>query len=104
MARGADEKNSVINKILETFDGSFLYNNGKEIRVPINDVQIKITLACAKENVTAGEDTMLPGAKEKESNKEVETISFKETKAEQLKPTEEEKKNVEQLLKTLGML
>ena len=51
MAKGADEKLQITKKILSTFDGSFLYNDGKEVRIPIGDVQIKVTLTCAKENV-----------------------------------------------------
>ena len=100
MARGQDEKNSVINKILETFDGSFLYNNGKEIRVPVKDVQIKIVLSCAKENVAAGADTALPGAKDKTS----EAISTENKELKELEPTKEEKEKVESLLSSLGMM
>ena len=100
MARGQDEKNSVINKILETFDGSFLYNNGKEIRVPVKDVQIKIVLSCAKENVAAGADLALPGAEDKTSVTVLtENEGFKE-----LEPTKEEKEKVESLLSSLGMM
>ena len=33
MAKGAESKVRVMNKILETFDGSFLYNNNKEILI-----------------------------------------------------------------------
>lgn len=54
--KGAEAKAEITKKLLETFEGSFLYNGGKEIRIPFNeaeagDVQIKITLTCAKENV-----------------------------------------------------
>ena len=51
MAKGATEKSLITTKILETFQGSFLWNEGKEIRIPINDVEIKVTLTCAKENI-----------------------------------------------------
>ena len=34
MARGADSKLEITRKILETFEGSFLFNDGKEIRIP----------------------------------------------------------------------
>ena len=60
MARGAEEKLQIQNQILETFNGAFAY--GKEIRVPVGDVQIKIVLTCAKDNVAAGADEMIPGA------------------------------------------
>ena len=61
MARGADEKLSVQNQILGLFPNAFVY--GKEIRVPVGDVQIKIALTCAKDNVEPGGDVALPGAK-----------------------------------------
>ena len=65
MAKGAIAKQEVSKKILETFVGSFLYNDGKEIRIPCNEngeiVQIKVALTCAKENVECGTDTALPG-------------------------------------------
>ena len=47
MAKGAESKAKFISEILKTFEGSFLYNGGKEIRVPMqedgNDIQLKIT-------------------------------------------------------------
>ena len=59
-SRGAEEKLQIQNQILETFNGAFAYD--KEIRVPVGDVQIKIVLTCAKDNVAAGADEMIPGA------------------------------------------
>lgn len=65
MARGAEAKAIVTKKILSTFEGSFLYNDGKEIRIPMGEngetVQIKVALTCAKENVSVGADVALPG-------------------------------------------
>ena len=65
MARGTQAKSDVMQKILETFSGSFKYNDGKEIRVPVMEggelVQIKITCTCAKENVEIGADAAIPG-------------------------------------------
>ena len=60
MARGAEEKLQIQNQILETFNGAFVY--GKEISVPVGDVQIKVVLTCAKDNVAAGADETIPGA------------------------------------------
>ena len=60
MARGAEEKLQIQNQILETFNGAFIY--GKEIRIPVGDVQIKVVLTCAKDNVAAGADETIPGA------------------------------------------
>jgi hypothetical protein len=57
MARGQESKQIITKKILETFEGSFLYNQGmyKEIRIPIQEngeiIQIKCVLTAAKINV-----------------------------------------------------
>ena len=61
MARGQEEKLIVINKIKEVFPEAFEYD--KTIRIPIGDVQIKVTLTAAKDNVEPGGDTAVPGAK-----------------------------------------
>ena len=65
MARGAESKLKVQKQILEAFPGSFLYNDGKEIRIPMSEggevVQIKVALTCAKENVEIGADAAIPG-------------------------------------------
>lgn len=56
MARGSESKVTVTNKILEVFPNAFVY--GKEIRIPLvengEEVQIKVALTCAKENVAGG--------------------------------------------------
>lgn len=61
MARGTESKSYITQKILETFEGSFLYNDGKEIRIPLKEdgeiVQIKVTLTCAKTNVSTEDST-----------------------------------------------
>ena len=61
MAKGAEEKQIVIDKIKEVFPESFEYD--KVIRIPIGDVQIKVALTCAKDNVEPGGDVAVPGAK-----------------------------------------
>ena len=52
MAKGAESKSLVTKKILETFPDAFLYNNDKEIRIPLTEqgetVEIKVVLSCAK--------------------------------------------------------
>lgn len=64
MARGSQAKEAITQKLLSTFEGSFAYD--KEIRIPFNEngeeVQIKVTLTCAKENVSAGNDKATPMA------------------------------------------
>ena len=61
MARGQEEKLIVINKIKEVFPEAFEYD--KTIRIPIGDIQIKVTLTAAKDNVEPGEDVAVPGVK-----------------------------------------
>ena len=61
MARGQEEKLIVINKIKEVFPEAFEYD--KTIRIPIGDVQVKVTLTAAKDNVEPGGDTAVPGVK-----------------------------------------
>lgn len=60
-ARGQEEKQKVLDKIKEVFPEAFEYD--KVIRIPIGDVQIKVALTCAKDNVEPGGDVAVPGAK-----------------------------------------
>lgn len=98
MARGAESKVRVMNKILETFDGSFLYNNNKEIRIPCEEdgqiVEIKVALTCAKTNVGGDSAPMESGV---QSNEVV------NAPAAAMEPTEEEKQNIAELMSRLGL-
>lgn len=96
MAKGAIAKKEIMQKIIEMFPGSFLYNNDKEVRINSteegNPVQIKITLTCAKipvENENGIFET---------NNSNI--IEFKDTPKSQdiVEPTEEEKANLKALL------
>ena len=98
MARGATEKEIVVSKILETFEGSFLYNGGKEIRIPVGEVQIKVALTCAKENVASGSDTVLPGVTPQVTNA-FDTVAEKV----EVRATEEEVTLVNSLIDKLGL-
>ena len=60
-ARGQEEKQKVLDKIKEVFPEAFEYD--KTIRIPIGDVQIKVTLTAAKDNVEPGGDAAVPGVK-----------------------------------------
>lgn len=95
MAKGAISKQKIIEKILSTFENSFLYD--KEIRIPMEEdnaeVQIKVTLTCAKTNVAAGNDAAVPTPSAKQesvfnNNAEI---------------TPEEKKEVSNLIEKLGL-
>lgn len=106
MARGSIAKTEITKKLLDTFNGSFLYNDGKEIRIPYTEegelLQIKVTLTCAKENVNQGDDNALPGTVETGTTAApFEPIVTKEEKI--IEPTEEEKQNVSDLLRALGL-
>ena len=94
MAKGAESKTKIINKILETFEGSFLYD--KEIRIPMTEngeqVQIKCTLTCAKVNVNAEGDNT-PNKRESAFDNEPVITQI----------TEEEKKEVVNLIEKLGL-
>ena len=60
-SRGAEEKQIVIDKIKEVFPEAFEYD--KTIRIPIGDIQIKVALTAAKDNVEPGGDVAVPGVK-----------------------------------------
>ena len=67
--KGTATKAIIQKKILETFPGSFLYNDGKEIRITMQedgaDVQIKVALTAAKTPVSAdGEEFAVNPAQE----------------------------------------
>lgn len=102
MARGAAAKEAIFAKILETFEGSFMYNNGKEVRIPFDEgsgeIQIKVTLTAAKDNVSPSGDVK-PAAVAQET---ATTSNFPAPKT-KVEPTQEEKQNVEDLLKALGL-
>lgn len=93
MAKGAQAKDEIMKKILSTFERSFIY--GKEIRIPMeesgDEVQIKVTLTCAKENV--------PNPEVIEINKnEGKVFSEKD-----IQFSQDEKDKVNSLLKQLGI-
>ena len=102
MAKGAESKSKVQKQILEAFPGSFLYNDAKEIRIPMSEggemVQIKVALTCAKENVEIGADNAVPG----DFPAPKMTAPTPERTA-PVQPTEAEKQTVADLLKSLGL-
>ena len=102
MARGQEEKLIVINKIKEVFPEAFEYD--KVIRIPIGDVQIKVALTAAKDNVEPGGDMVVPGVK----IKKVVAIAngaepvFEEASA-IVEPSAEELNTVSNLMESLGL-
>lgn len=59
--KGAASKAKVIETLLKTFPNSFVYNDGKEIRIPMmengEEVEIKVALSCAKTAVRQATST-----------------------------------------------
>jgi len=103
-AKGSILKQEITKKILETFPNSFLYNDGKEIRINGTEegvsLQIKVTLTCAKTPVEGGEDNALPG------EKNAATADVKPTGTNEKipqEPTAEEKERLTTLLNKLGL-
>lgn len=101
MARGQEEKLIVINKIKEVFPEAFEYD--KTIRIPIGDVQIKVALTAAKDNVEPGGDTAIPGVKAtKVTIAEGAEPVFEEASA-IVEPSAEELNTVSNLMESLGL-
>ena len=101
MARGQEEKLIVINKIKEVFPEAFEYD--KVIRIPIGDVQIKVALTCAKDNVEPGGDTVVPGVKAtKVTIAEGAEPVFEDVSA-AVEPSAEELNAVSNLMESLGL-
>ena len=102
MARGQEEKLIVINKIKEVFPEAFEYD--KTIRIPIGDIQIKVALTAAKDNVEPGGDTAVPGVK---ATKVVAIANGAEPVFEDVpaavEPSAEELNAVSSLMESLGL-
>lgn len=106
--KGAETKTKITNKILEVFPNAFLYNSGKEIRIPdIEDgeeVQIKVVLTASKVCVSAEDENALPQANKKiVSDTSTNNSAFGNEEKEIVTPTQEEKENVKNLLASLGL-
>ena len=100
-SRGAEEKQMVIDKIKEVFPEAFEYD--KTIRIPIGDVQIKVALTAAKDNVEPGGDTVVPGVKATKVTitEGVEPV-FEDVSA-AVEPSKEELNAVSNLITQLGL-
>ena len=107
MAKGSESKSIFYAKILETFEGSFMYNDGKEIRIPFKedgkDIQLKIVATCAKDNVEPGGDAAVPGVKAtKVTIAEGAEPVFEDVSA-AVEPSAEELNTVSNLMESLGL-
>ena len=104
MAKGAVLKSQVADKILATFPNSFLYNNGKEIRINGTedgvDLQIKVVLTCAKVAVEADSDIVPP------SNVTSTELGMNPPESKEVipnEPTQEEKDRLAALISKLNL-
>lgn len=102
-AKGASSKKAIFDKMLEVFPNSFMYNDGKELRINMMEdgveVQVKVALTCAKvavENPNGGsaattvkENSFTPNATDDEPPFDVE-------------PSAEEKARLSKLMSDLG--
>ena len=108
MAKGQKAKKIISDKILNIFGDSFLYNDGKEIRIPIEEdgeiIQIKVTLTAAKANVEPGSDNEIPTTANIINNVDVNKSVINQVDATTIvKPSEEEKQNLQNMLSKLGL-
>jgi hypothetical protein len=104
MAKGQVSKKIISDKILEMFEGSFLYNDGKEIRIPIMEdgelIQIKCALTAAKVNVEPGSENAIPTAANVNNS---ENAFEPQTEQKIVEVSAEEKANLASLMKNLGL-
>lgn len=101
MARGQEEKLIVINKIKEVFPEAFEYD--KTIRIPIGDVQIKVALTAAKDNVEPGGDTAVPGVKATKVTIAEGAEPVFEDVSKTIEPSQSELDAVSNLMESLGL-
>ena len=98
--KGAILKQEIAQKILETFPNSFLYNDGKEVRINGTEdgvpVQIKVTFTAAKVPVEGGDSVITSSSTET-------VVSTQPAEKVPDEPTEEEQKRLQDLLAGLGL-
>ena len=101
MARGQEEKLIVINKIKEVFPEAFEYD--KTIRIPIGDIQIKVALTAAKDNVEPGGDVAVPGVKATKATIAEGAEPVFEDVSKTIEPSQSELDAVNNLMSQLGL-
>jgi hypothetical protein len=99
-AKGSILKQEIAQKILEVFPNSFLYNDGKEVRINGMEngvpTQIKITLTAAKVPVEGGSSVVTSDSTET-------VVSAQPAEKVPDEPTAEEQKRLQDLLAGLGL-
>ena len=103
MARGQEEKEQIKQKIMETFDGAF--EDGKTIRIPINGLEIKITLTAAKDVIGSAATAPINASQQSVGGPSDPSTAAEipwEDPADSYKPTPKEKEDISILLQSLG--
>ncbi len=94
--RGKEEKELIAKKIFEVFPNAFM--DGKIIRIPINEVEIKVQLTCAKDVI--GGDA---GVNASTSSDGGAFGGMEDPKSAPVEPTEEEVENLRKMMDKLGL-
>ena len=101
-AKGAQAKQTVFAKMLETFPDSFMYNDGKELRINMMEdgavVQIKVALTAAKVAVDNPNTAAAPASAPAPTNAVIED----DTPPFDIEPSAEEKARLAKLMTDLG--
>ena len=107
MARGAIGKQNVINKIKEAFGTDFIGEYDKKIYVFANDggeqVQIAISLTCPKNPIQVDDSVSLDDGDLDFTDDTPKTSKVAVSAAPPAEITEEEKKNIAELMAKLGL-
>jgi hypothetical protein len=102
-AKGAQAKQAVFAKMLEAFPDSFMYNDGKELRINMMEdgavVQIKVALTAAKVAVDNPNATPAANAAAPTSTS---TVVEDGTPPFDIEPSAEEKARLSKLMSDLG--
>lgn len=101
-AKGAIIKQEIIEKILQVFPDSFLFNDGKEVRINGEEngeiIQIKVTLTASKTPIQNPAMTTV----ERAAATDEQTAPFP-AEGNSLEPSEEEKKRLVEMLQKLNL-
>lgn len=105
-AKGAIIKQEIIEKILQVFPDSFLFNEGKEVRINGEEngeiIQIKVTLTASKTPIQNPTMTTV----ERAAATDEQTAPFPApipAEENSLEPSEEEKKRLVEMLQKLNL-
>lgn len=108
MAKGSVAKSEVYNKIMEVFPGSFMYNDGKELRINITEngepVQLKLVLTASKTIVTNDIVSISSSIVEDDCNFPLPWNTVpEESEKKNLEVTQKEKDELSNLMKALNL-